>query len=109
MQTLRDLISLGFNPMVALVIVGLTVLWVALCGVVVFMWRTNIADRVARDALRDAWKAEVDARLKGSEAKNEECDKDRDRLHYQMQDLGTRVARFEKCSSGDKCPMRLPG
>jgi hypothetical protein len=107
LETLKELIGMGFSPMVALIVIGLMVLWAALCGVVVFMWRSTVREHKDRDALRDAWKAEVDGRLKVSEFKNDECDKDRDRLHEQIQDLRNRVGRFEKCSSGEKCPMKI--
>lgn len=106
-QLLKDLIEMGFSPMVALVIVGLVVLWLALCGVVVFMYRQQNAERGARDKIRDAWHAEIDARLKVSELKHEQCDKDREKLHGDVRDLRARISRFEKCPRKD-CPMRLP-
>jgi hypothetical protein len=101
-------VPLSDNEFFALIVIGLMVLWAALCGVVVLMWKQSIKGRLERDRLRDAWKAGVDARLKSSEEKHGQCEKDRDCLQRDFEDVRERIQRFEKCSAGERCPMRLP-
>lgn len=107
MQHLRELIEMGFAPMMALVIAAVVVLWLALCGLVLFVWRQFVKDRNSRDDLRKEQLQDLNTRLEESEKKHEECDKDRGAIHKQIGELDRRISRYESCPRKG-CPMRLP-
>lgn len=108
METLEKLIGLGFSPVLAAVIVGLIVLWGTLCTVVVFMYRSQIRERIDRDRLREKWHAEIDERLENSETKHQECEKDRLMLRVEIASVKTDLGRVRNCPR-QNCPLRLPG
>jgi septal ring factor EnvC (AmiA/AmiB activator) len=114
MDTLKELIQMGFSPIVALVIVAVIVLWGSLCGVVVFMYRSQLNERKAtssaseeRDKLRAAWHAEVEERLDESEQKHKQCEDDRTELRNELGEVKHDLDRIKRCPKSD-CPMRLP-
>lgn len=114
MQHLKDLIQMGFSPMVALVIVAMIVLWGTLCAVVVYMYRSSITERNKRDQIREAWHADVEkkyetvvTRLDSSEEKHKACEDDRTELRDELDDVKTDLERIKRCPR-QNCPMRLP-
>ena len=107
MQHLRELIEMGFAPMMALVIVVVIVLWLTLVTVVVFGFKMFLKDRNSRDTLRKEQLAKVEERLQDSEKKHSECEEDREKIHTDISALDKRLSRYESCPRKG-CPMRLP-
>lgn len=115
MQHLKDLIQMGFSPMVALVIVAIIILWGTLCAVVFYVHRSQIRERedrdkllAERDKLRAQWHADIEERLTSSEAKHQACEEDRSELRTEIDQVKNDLDRMKRCPRRD-CPMRLPG
>ena len=108
MQHLKDLIDMGFSPMIALVIVVVMVLWGTLCAVVVYNHRSQLRERNERDKIRAAWHADIEKRLDSSEAKHQACEEDRSELRSEIDSVKQDLNRMKRCPRRD-CPMWLPG
>ncbi|MES2995915.1 MAG: hypothetical protein V4733_03805 [Verrucomicrobiota bacterium] len=112
---MKELIDIGFSPIAAMLIAALVVL----AGVIRKIYTTaetrreEMEKRILED--REKWHGETRSqlneamqRIAAGEARHDECEKDRDKLHGEVGSLRDRVTRFERCSKGAECPMRLP-
>jgi hypothetical protein len=121
LETLRDLIEIGFSPFMALVIGALIVLASVIGGGFMFFWRELAKsrkredlersrldhEREDRDEERQEWHVSVEERLELSEKRAARCEQDRDQLHRKQAELEVKVAKLSACPKRD-CPVRMP-
>lgn len=100
MALLKELIELGFSPMMALVLVVVVVMWGSLITLLGLFWRFFRNESKARDRMRAKHQAETGKRL-------EDCESDREELRRDLGIVKEKVARLTACQKKD-CPMRLP-
>lgn len=103
-QELGGLKALGFSRWEAVCILTILCIGGYLRGMI-------LRDRRERERLllaRDQDRTKIEDRLTASEAKHDECDKDRRELRDGQHRLELEVTRLKACPKGDKCPMRLP-
>lgn len=108
MNNLRELIALGFDPMVALLVAAIIVMGgavVSVIGVVVFFYKKNSRDR-------EKWHGETRKRLDkaerqiaASDRKHGICDVERQKMKRQITGMQGQIRIMHACPEHE-CPMK---
>jgi len=101
MQTLRELIALGFSPMLALVIVGISVLFTTLSAVLLAYDRANKAQRAENVARIEI----LEKAITDSQHKHEICDTARRRMDRQISGMQQQIRILHACPHHE-CPLK---
>lgn len=101
LETLKELLAMGFTPAAAVCMLAVGVIWLRL------RWSEKQNSKI-----REKWHAETHARVDDLEKHTEECNADRDNLKREaillkvkVGLLAGRVKRMTRCPKQD-CPFR---